>query len=350
MRSEITVGAIAPDFHLHGIGGGTLAPAETRGRPRVLAFVRDWSLEQLGAREVAALRAELRGLGAVMTVLASTGVWSFRPDDEIELFAGDCEPLARERDRVAGAYGVAHDRDGLFVLDPDGRIRFAYVADGSLAATLAEAMAAAGAWIAKRPRPTLFTRREWTLTCLVAGCAFAVFPGCKPRRDAHAPLTQAPPPAPTEVDVVLAVNGVDRKLRLDPRTSLLDALREHLGLTGTKKGCDAGQCGACTVLVGDRRVLSCLTLAALAQGAPITTIEGLARGDQLHPLQAAFVEHDALQCGYCTPGQIMSAAGLLAEGHARSDDEIREHMSGNLCRCGAYPNIVAAIQAARAKG
>ncbi len=157
-------------------------------------------------------------------------------------------------------------------------------------------------------------------------------------------------------DVELKVNGAAHRLSIDPRASLLDTLRDRLGLTGTKKGCDAGQCGACTVLVGGRRVVSCLTLAALAQGKDVTTIEGLARGAELHPLQAAFVEHDALQCGFCTPGQITSAVGLLAEERAGqlalvTDDDIREHMSGNLCRCGAYPNIVTAIRAARsAKG
>jgi xanthine dehydrogenase YagT iron-sulfur-binding subunit len=129
--------------------------------------------------------------------------------------------------------------------------------------------------------------------------------------------------------------------------TLLDALRERLALTGTKKGCDHGQCGACTVLVSGRRVNACLTLAIMVGDAPVTTIEGLAHGEALHPLQAAFVAEDALQCGYCTPGQIMSALGLFAEGNAHSDAEVREAMSGNVCRCGAYPNIVAAIQRAR---
>jgi xanthine dehydrogenase YagT iron-sulfur-binding subunit len=132
-------------------------------------------------------------------------------------------------------------------------------------------------------------------------------------------------------------------LRLDPRVTLLDALREDLGLTGTKKGCDHGQCGACTILVDGRRVNSCLTLAIAAQGKSITTIEGLASGDSLHPMQTAFIEHDAFQCGYCTPGQICSAVGLIREGHAASDDDIREQMAGNICRCGAYPNIVSAV-------
>jgi xanthine dehydrogenase YagT iron-sulfur-binding subunit len=149
------------------------------------------------------------------------------------------------------------------------------------------------------------------------------------------------------VEVTLDINGSSRKLRIDPRVTLLDALRERLGLTGTKKGCDQGQCGACTVLVGGRRVKSCLTLAIMTEGAAVTTIEGLAKGDRIHPVQAAFVAHDGFQCGYCTPGQIMSAIGLLSEGHASTDEEVREQMSGNLCRCGAYPNIVAAIQRAR---
>jgi xanthine dehydrogenase YagT iron-sulfur-binding subunit len=133
-------------------------------------------------------------------------------------------------------------------------------------------------------------------------------------------------------------------LTIAPWTTLLDALRLNLDLTGTKKGCDHGQCGACTVLVDGRRVYSCLTLAVMKDGAQVTTIEGLAQDDALHPMQQAFIEHDAFQCGYCTPGQICSAVGLIAEGHARTADEIRELMSGNICRCGAYPNIVAAIE------
>ena len=148
------------------------------------------------------------------------------------------------------------------------------------------------------------------------------------------------------VPVSLAVNEAPRTMSVDSRTTLLDLLRDHLDLTGTKKGCDQGQCGACTVLVDGRRVLSCLTLAVIAEGAAVTTVEGLAKDGTLHPLQQAFIDHDAFQCGYCTPGQLCSAVGLIAEGRARTADEIRELMSGNLCRCGAYPNIVAAIQQA----
>ncbi|MFJ3841718.1 (2Fe-2S)-binding protein [Streptomyces sp. NPDC090054] len=150
--------------------------------------------------------------------------------------------------------------------------------------------------------------------------------------------------AGTTSTVGLTVNGERRSAAVDNRTSLLDLLREHLGLPGTKKGCDQGACGACTVLVDERRVNSCLTFAVMHDGARVTTIEGLARGDRLHPLQEAFIDHDGLQCGYCTPGQIVSGVACIAEGHARSREEIREWMSGNLCRCGAYTNIVTAIE------
>jgi xanthine dehydrogenase YagT iron-sulfur-binding subunit len=153
-------------------------------------------------------------------------------------------------------------------------------------------------------------------------------------------LSQAIP----EVAVAFHVNGVDHELRLDARMTLLDALRDELGLTGTKKGCDQGACGACTVLVDGKRVVACLMLAVQCDGREVTTIEGLSKDGELHPVQEAFIRHDAFQCGYCTPGQIMSAVSLLAEGRAGSDEEIREFMSGNLCRCGAYPNILAAIR------
>jgi xanthine dehydrogenase YagT iron-sulfur-binding subunit len=161
-----------------------------------------------------------------------------------------------------------------------------------------------------------------------------------------ATVTRVPAVGPGAIPVTLTINGTPRTLALEPRTTLLDALRDRLHLTGTKKGCDQGTCGACTVLVGGRRVNACFTLAVMAQGKPITTIEGLANGDRLHPVQAAFLEHDAFQCGYCTPGQIMSAVGLLAERRPMDDANVREWMTGNICRCGAYPNIVAAVQAA----
>jgi xanthine dehydrogenase YagT iron-sulfur-binding subunit len=146
------------------------------------------------------------------------------------------------------------------------------------------------------------------------------------------------------VTVNFTVNGSDKTLVLDTRITLLDALREKLGMTGSKKGCDHGQCGACTVLLDGRRINSCLHLAVMCEGAEVTTIEGLANGDTLHPMQAAFLKHDGFQCGYCTPGQICSAVGLVKEGHAHTDEEIKEQMSGNICRCGAYNNILDAIK------
>jgi xanthine dehydrogenase YagT iron-sulfur-binding subunit len=172
-------------------------------------------------------------------------------------------------------------------------------------------------------------------------------------RAAASPAAQAPPspPAPTgRSDMTLDVNGRDYRLTIDTRTSLLDALREHMHLTGSKKGCDQGQCGACTVHVDGERVLSCLTLAVASQGRRIGTIEGLAGADgHLHPMQQAFIDHDGFQCGYCTPGQIMSAVACVREGHAGTDADIREYMSGNLCRCAAYPKIVEAIKQARSQ-
>ena len=198
------------------------------------------------------------------------------------------------------------------------------------------------------------TRREFLITT-TAAAAVALMP-----RGSAAPSPSAQTAPPTLMKVAFKVNGQPREMELDTRTTLLDALREHLHLTGSKKGCDHGQCGACTVLVGGRRINSCLTLAAMQQGADITTIEGLGTPEKLHPLQAAFVKCDGYQCGYCTPGQICSAVAVLDEikagipSHATvdlnspppwSEAEVRERMSGNLCRCGAYSNIFEAIQA-----
>lgn len=200
--------------------------------------------------------------------------------------------------------------------------------------------------------PTLacehLTRRDLLAVAAVTGGSFIggqLMPGGTSPAEAQGAA------AVGTLDVGLRVNGAEHRLSIDARTTLLDALREHLHLTGSKKGCGLGQCGACTVLMDGKRVKSCLSLAALVEGREITTIEGLAQGEQLHPLQAAFIERDAFQCGYCTPGQIMAGVACINEGHAGSAQEIRDWMSGNLCRCGAYDNIVTAIQdAARATG
>lgn len=180
-------------------------------------------------------------------------------------------------------------------------------------------------------------RRTFVGASIAAGGAVAAMPllsGCGDDEPAASEATTT---------VRMRINGEDREVAVDNRTSLLDMLRERAGLPGTKKGCDQGACGACTILVDDRRVLSCLTLAVMADGAEVTTIEGLARDGRLHPLQQAFIDEDGFQCGFCTPGQIMSGVGCIREGHTSSPEEIREWMSGNICRCGAYTNIVTAI-------
>jgi xanthine dehydrogenase YagT iron-sulfur-binding subunit len=284
-------------------------------RPRVLAYIHDWS-PQIAERELAAIRAQLRGLGAELAVVADRGAWLLGPDDPPV-------PLTDE---------------------PEGERTFE-VDDGEM---LVESLAAA-ADAMRTPPPTTFTRREWALTSLCAGFAFVAL-GCRGHDTRGKAAAAKEPPKPAgvpEYDITLEINGTAHRLTVEARVSLLDALRERLGLTGTKKGCDHGQCGACTVHLDGRRIKSCMELAVMAQGHKVTTIEGLANGDALHPMQAAFIEHDGFQCGYCTPGQIMSAVAMLSEGKAKTDAEVRELMSGNLCRCGAYPNIIAAIQAAR---
>jgi xanthine dehydrogenase YagT iron-sulfur-binding subunit len=191
----------------------------------------------------------------------------------------------------------------------------------------------------------VWSRRNFLATSMVSTVSVTLLD--RPAANA-APAAAPAPHAPYATTI--SVNGQGYHLALDVRTTLLDALRDHIGLTGSKKGCDHGQCGACTVMVDDRRVLSCLTLAASLEGRKVTTIEGLVQDDgTLHPMQQAFIDHDAFQCGYCTPGQIVSAVACVKEGHAATDADIREYMSGNLCRCAAYPNIVDAINQAKTK-
>lgn len=313
--------------------------------------------------EVEQIRAELRGLGAVLIVLSDAGLFCFRPDDEIELVAsrealesGSVERVWRDWARAP--HETSGGRIWLFVIDDALELRFVHHGPSTSdeAAALTQALSAAGSALIA-PSCAKTSRRELLVSSLIAALTLALGDGCRkaPTGTDRTPVGATPPAAggPTpEVDVTLLVNDTRHALRIEPRVSLLDALRERLGLTGTKKGCDHGQCGACTVLVDGRRVNACLTLAIRVEGAQITTIEGLSLHEQLDPLQAAFIAEDAFQCGYCTPGQLMSATGLFRERTAKelqalSDDDIREQMSGNICRCGAYPNIVAAIRRAR---
>jgi xanthine dehydrogenase YagT iron-sulfur-binding subunit len=380
-ESQLHVGAVAPALVLRASQGASrpdISLAALRGAPVVIAFVRGWTVDGESAEDLDTIRAQLRGLGAVLIVLSDAGAWWFRPDDPVERFLSPSDALGDAVARIAQSYGLVGVDDwtrapAVFVIDGDGVVRFAQRRSGldlDFRSSLAGALELAGhAMIAKSSRslnvladrgsprdpPVVgkLSRRDWLLSSLVAGFALAFVDGCGGPRvpSASTPVARIDATGPDDLDIVLDVNGVARTLRIDPRVSLLDALRERLHLTGTKKGCDHGQCGACTVLVDGLRVNGCLVLAIMVQGAKITTIEGLAEGKggagKLHPMQAAFIAEDGFQCGYCTPGQILSAMGLLSEGHAQTDDQVREEMSGNLCRCGAYPNIVASIQRAR---
>ena len=317
---------------------GCSHPRALGGATMVLAFCAQWS----GVSE--ALRAELRGLGATLVALTPQGGVHLGPDDPPERLRPAPDLWQRFAVKLPPALT-------LILLDSNREVRLRRESENSVdpEAVLLQALRSAGRQVRARPRPSGLGRRDLLLTSLASALAVAVLEACA------TPTPRSAGPASTPgadlaglIPVTLEINGETRKLRLDPRTTLLDALRENLGLTGTKKGCDMGQCGACTVLVDGKRIDSCLALAAQHDGRKVTSIEGLANGQTLHPMQTAFIEEDAFQCGYCTPGQILSAVALLGEGHASTDDEIREGMSGNLCRCGAYPNILAAIRRVRA--
>ena len=306
-----------------------------------------------------ALRAELRGLGAALLLIGTDHSFCFRPDDELVEEPSTAElrlwAIQLFRSHGVGPQALAPGMLLLGLLDDEGTLRWhtSRALDGDPALSLLEAARLAGRSALTPVRAGLLTRREVVLTSLIGALSLVLLDGCKRSRP-QLPISSAQvsslSPAPHEREITLNVNGQDYRLSVEPRVSVLDALRERLGLTGTKKGCDHGQCGACTVLLEGRRVNACLLLAVMVGNRKLTTIEGLAGPNDLHPLQEAFVAHDALQCGYCTPGQIVSALGLLREKRATSADAIREHMSGNLCRCGAYPNIVKAIEAARDAG
>jgi xanthine dehydrogenase YagT iron-sulfur-binding subunit len=331
--SPVALGAPAPDLLLAS-QPRPLRLRDFRGRPVVLAlFDGEWD------------PARHEHLALYHRILARL------PGAPAELLAlpvdGDpCRGEAATR-AWASAGGAA-----FYLIDADGIVRWRHLGLAGRVPRADEMVAALAALAPASPpgqAPALCTasRREFVALTLLAKAALATPPSLR-GESALAPAGPPPaPPGPTARPVTLRVNGRDLSLTVEPQVTLLDALREYAGLPGTKKGCDHGQCGACTVHLDGRRVLSCLTLAMMAQGHEVTTIEGLARNDTLHPMQAAFIEHDGFQCGYCTPGQIMSATALLDEPWGQSDDDVREAMSGNICRCGAYPNIVAAVQDVR---
>jgi xanthine dehydrogenase YagT iron-sulfur-binding subunit len=290
------------------------------GRPFVLAQVHLW---QPSPDEELALRAQLRGLGSELFIRTRWGAVWLRADEPPVRLDSEKEWLAPFE---------------LQIIDAALSVRWSQPLEGSytrpapmLLAALRQALQ-----LRFRSRASVVSRREVLVASLIAAFTVATLTG----------WATVPPPADAvgQLSVTLNVNGTPRALRLDPRVTLLDALRDTLGLTGTRKGCDHGQCGACTVLSDGARIDSCLALAVQQDGRAITTIEGLGSQGALHPMQAAFIAKDALQCGYCTPGQILSAIGLLTEGSAQTEEQLREGMSGNLCRCGAYPNIIAAVQ------
>ncbi len=328
-----------------------LALVDLRGQALVVAFVDRWTNDDCD-KQTGAIRAHLRGLGALLVVIAPEGVWCFRPDDDVE-YVDDPGALIDDieaacGDTPAGARPIVH------VLDADGKPCFRLDdADPDIdpPAAIVAALAAAGRNLtAQRPRITVpMTRREWVVTNLAAGFAVA-FAGCRPATQPAARDTspQAPVASPDEVDVVLdrerhrpriAPRATGEPARRPARAPVIDRHQEGLRPRPVR-GVHRSRRRAANQFMPD-------LLAVAVAGQKVTTIEGLAEGDKLHPMQAAFLSHDGFQCGYCTPGQIMSAIGMLAEGHAHTDDEVREEMSGNLCRCGAYPNIVAAVQAAR---
>jgi xanthine dehydrogenase YagT iron-sulfur-binding subunit len=337
----------ARPFQLRDAHGRNVSLHDHRGRPTIIAFASRLDLEARRDQ----FRSELRSLGAALIVVSGQAIRLLAPDDDVESLELDG---GSETDALFERFGVYRAADGahplgVFVLDGDEAVvwqHFAASADADDTTELLAALrqAATLRQEASRAAQPLFNRREMMVTSL-AGVLSLVF--LERLGWARSPARPAPSGATTKI--TLQVNGVAHQLDVEPRVTLLDALREQLGLTGTKKGCDHGQCGACTVLVGGRRIDSCLTLAIMHQTQPITTIEGLAQGNALHRMQAAFVAHDAFQCGYCTPGQIMSAVAMLDEGRVHSEADVREAMSGNVCRCGAYPNIVAAITSVMGK-
>jgi len=352
----LAIGDAAPDFELNDRTGQRHWFSDLRGAPVLLAFhPPHWDPSWAeSVRAYNRLIASLPGApGARLLSIAGDGAWQSALFDD---GAMNLPVISLDTGPVAERYGVT-GVGAVFVVDAEGRISWRHMTgdappapNGAASPLVTEV--SGGADDSTSPSGT-WTRRRFVATTLAAAVALA-FARRAARAEAVAgPVAKTPDTtSPVAAPVRLRVNGRDLSLDLEPRVTLLDALREYAGITGPKKGCDHGQCGACTVHVNGRRILSCLTLAVMQQGKEITTIEGLAAtagatGDALHPMQQAFIDHDGFQCGYCTSGQIMSASAVLREPWGPSDDDVREAMSGNICRCGAYPGIVAAIQQVR---
>ena len=356
--NPLSLGASAPDFLLLPVAGRSAQRlSDLRGQPVLLAFsAPGWD------------PARAEGLAQINRILMQSGfsgeLLSLSPGETgtQAVFSGEQAPIpilanVHLTEDTAALYGVS-GQQALFVLDEAGIIRWRYAADAGGSPRAEELLVGLSSLSAPSISPNTrsgLSRREFLAAAL--GVALVLTTLSSPARaqgtlapPALLPPNLLPPSSVGTVPVTLQVNGASHTLRIEPRVTLLDALRDRIGLTGSKKGCDHGQCGACTVHADGKRINSCLALAVAYQGKQITTIEGLASGDALHPVQAAFIEHDGFQCGFCTPGQIMSASALLKEPIGPDDADVRESMSGNICRCGAYPNIVAAIQSVRKEG
>jgi xanthine dehydrogenase YagT iron-sulfur-binding subunit len=345
------VGHEAPDFELTDHAGRRRRLSELRGSPVLLAFHPahwDPSWAEYVRAYNRAISVSAESTGARLLSVVGAGTWQTLAFDDASL---DFPAACIDAGPIAERYGVS-DRPAVFVIDAGGRVSWRHVAPDALPSPndVAAAVLTSLAVDAHTPPQDLWSRRQFVATTLAV--TFAIALTRRVARAEPAPAPARPSPLGSADSVKLRVNGRDLSLELEPRVTLLDALREYAGITGPKKGCDHGQCGACTVQVDGRRILSCLTFAVMQQGKEITTIEGLAatagaKGDALHPMQQAFIDHDGFQCGYCTSGQIMSAAAMVREPWGPTDDDVREGMSGNICRCGAYPGIVAAIQSVR---
>jgi xanthine dehydrogenase YagT iron-sulfur-binding subunit len=334
----VDVGQRAPSFSVIESDGRTICLADFAGQPVVVALYPDeW--DPTRPQQLAIVNEVLAALpqGVEALSIAREGHWcdlDFGAEGNLRF------PLLQDSSgEISKLFGVT-GQQGLFVINGDGIVEWSHVGSVGSQATADGLLSALEKIQGGKDKPGL-SRRTFMVTAVAASFALAFLP----RLSRAAETAQGQKTG--ELPVTLKVNGKDYKLELEPRVTLLDALRERIGLTGTKKGCDHGQCGACTVLSDGQRINSCLALAVMQQGKRIETVEGLAKGEQLHPVQAAFIKHDGFQCGYCTSGQIMSAVACIKEGHATSEEEIKTWMSGNICRCGAYIGIREAIMEAR---